>query len=409
MSGELSSQGSEIWSPIAPREVYAQVCTEIARAADLLQAPRVLMVWGESEEPWIHLAIWSHHGFDVRQEPPGALERLVARPLLNRSFLCLDVGAAVPMVLYTSPTGPQRWFSPPLNPQLQEEFSIGAVLSPTLRGASFEGRLLFLDIRGLTADHLPRADLAACQVAANMDHFYRSQQSQQAAVTEERQRLARNLHDGLLQSLTVVSLQLKAVQRLLDGSSQTASDHLHEIQSLVADEQRDLRFLVQGLKSTARDSSETDLCLVARLETMSRQVERMWGLHVELNLKLAELRLPTALAYEIYYVVHEALLNAARHAHASAVYVELAVQNDQMRIVVSDNGHGFPFYGHYNLAELTDLHSGPVMLKERVTALGGCLSLDSSGVGARLEIRLPLLRPGDTIARSTPHTLSKVI
>ena len=404
MSGELSIQNSAIWPSIAPRKVYAQVCTELAHAADLLQAPRVLMIWGEAEEPWIHLAMWSHDGFDVRQEPPGALDWLVARPLLERSFLCLDICATVPMVLYTSPAGPQHWFGPPLNPHIQQEFSIGAVLSAILRGATFEGRLFFLDIRGLTADHLPRADLAACQVAANVDYCYRSQQSQQAAITEERQRLARNLHDGILQSLTVVSLQLKAVQRLLDGKSQAASDCLDEIQSLLADEQRDLRFLVQGLKSTVQDPSETDLCLVARLETMSRQVERMWGLHVELNLKLAELRLPTALAYEIYYVVHEALLNAARHSHASAVYVELAVQNDEMRIVVSDNGHGFPFYGHYNLAELTDLHSGPMMLKARVTALGGCLSLDSSGAGARLEIRLPLLRPGDH-ASDSPLTL----
>ena len=395
MSGELSIQGSAIWPPIIPREVYAEVRTALAYAADLLQSPRVLMIWGEPEEPWIHSAMWSHGGLDVRQEPPGALEWLVAKPLLERSFLCLDVCATVPMALYISPTGPQRWFGPPLNPHLQQEFSVGAVLSPVLRGATCEGRLFFLDIHGLTSDHLARADLAACQVAANVDHFYRSQQSQQAAVTEVRQRLAGNLHDGILQSLTVVSLQLKALQRLLGGNPQTASDCLQDIQSLIADEQRDLRFIVQGLKSTVRDPFEPDLCLVTRLETMSRQVERVWGMHVDLNIKLPERRLPAALAYEIYYVVHEALLNAARHAQASAVDVELAVENDQLRIVISDNGHGFPFYGHYDLTELTDLNSGPVMLKARVTSLGGCLSLDSSGTGARLEICLPLPRPGD--------------
>jgi len=113
MSGELSIWNSAIWPSIAPRKVYAQVCTDLAHAADLLQAPRVLMIWGEAEEPWIHLAMWSHDGFNVRQEPPSALDWLVARPLLERSFLCLDICATVPMVLYTSPTGPQHWFGPP--------------------------------------------------------------------------------------------------------------------------------------------------------------------------------------------------------------------------------------------------------------------------------------------------------
>jgi signal transduction histidine kinase len=89
------------------------------------------------------------------------------------------------------------------------------------------------------------------------------------------------------------------------------------------------------------------------------------------------------------------VVNAARHAQASAVHVDLAVQDDHVRITVSDNGHGFPFRGHYNLAALTDLQSGPVMLKERVTSLGGSLTLDSSETGACLDICLPLLPPED--------------
>jgi signal transduction histidine kinase len=395
MSGDLSVLGSATWSRIVPREVCARVRTELLRAADLLQAPRVLMIWEESEEPWMHLATWSDHGFDMRQEPPGALEWLVAKPLIGRSFLCLDVRTTVPMVLYTSPPGLQRWFGLPLHPNLQEEFSIGAILSSALRGETFKGRLFFLDMQGLTADHLTLADIAACQVTANVDHFYLSRQWQQAAVAEERQRLARNLHDGVLQSLTVIALQLEAVQHSLAGNSQTASEHLGEIQHLIADEQRDLRFLVRELKSTGREPSEADLCLVARLETMSRQIEHLWGLRVELNMKLPGLRMPTALAYEIYYVIHEAVVNAARHAQASAVHVDLAVQDDHVRITVSDNGHGFPFHGHYNLAALTDLQSGPVMLKERVTSLRGSLTLDSSETGVCLDICLPLPLPED--------------
>src|SRR5262245_22667975 len=382
MSGELAILSHVTWPRIVAREICTRVHNELCLAADLLQATRVLMIWEESEEPWMHLATWSHQGFDMRKEPPETREWLVAEPLMGRSFLCRDVGTTVPMVLYASPTGLQHWFGLPLHPNVQEEFSVGAVLSSALRGETIEGRLFFLDMRGLSADHLRLADLAACQVAANVDHFYLSQRWHQAAVAKERQRLARNLHDGVLQSLTVVALQLKAVYRMLEGNSPIAREHLAEIQRLIADEQLDLRFLVEELKSTGQESSEGDLCLIGRLETMSRQIERLWGLRVELNLKLPGLRVPTALAYEIYYIVHEAVLNAARHAQASAVHVDLAVESDHVHITVSDNGHGFPFHGHYSLAVLSDLQRGPVMLKERVASLGGSLTLDSSGTGA---------------------------
>jgi signal transduction histidine kinase len=388
--------------PVVLRTAYTRVHRELAHAADLLQAPRVLMVWEESEEPWIHLAIWSHKGFDIRRQPPGKFEWLVAEPLMSRSFLCPDVHAMAPKVLYTSPTGLHHWSGVPLHPDIQAQFAVGAVLSSGVRGTTFEGRLFFLDMCGLIADDLPLADLIAHQVAANLDQFYLSPQGRQAVLTEECQRLIRTLHDGVLQSLTGISLQLTEVQRLLEEDPQTAREHLGEVERLIADEQRDLRFLIRAMKPTSSNAVDADLCLVTRLETVSRQIKHQWGLHIELNIKLPELRIPAALAYEIYYVVHEALVNAARHAHASTVHVELGVQHDQVRIIVCDNGHGFPFHGHYPLAALTNLQLGPVMLRERVAALGGALTLASSSAGARLDIRLPLLPSGRSGVDPTP-------
>jgi signal transduction histidine kinase len=386
---------SPMQSPADRLIACGRVPAELARAADFFQAPRVLMIWEEPEEPWLHFVMWSHGRFDIRREPPERFAWLVSEPLIGRSFLCLDVRATEPAVLYASPAGPQRWVGKPLQPALQEEFAVGAVLSSSLHGTTFEGRLFFLDMLELSADHLALADHIATQVATNLDQLYLSRQWQQAAVTEERWRLARNLHDGVLQSLAGIALQLIEVQRLLEREPQTARELLREIQRLIADEQCDLRCLVGQLKSTSGGPSETDLCLVDRVETMSQQIERAWGLCVKVNMQLPERRIPTILGSEIYYIVHEALINAARHAKASAVRVELAIQNDHVRITVSDNGQGFPFHGHYDLAALTKLQQGPVMLKERVASLAGSLSLDSSGAGTCLDIHLPLLPPGD--------------
>jgi signal transduction histidine kinase len=232
--------------------------------------------------------------------------------------------------------------------------------------------------------------IVAHQVVADMDQFYLSRRLQEAAVTEERLRLARNLHDGLLQSLTGMSLQMAAVRRLLEGNLHAARDHLLEIQRLIAEEQRDLRFLVRDLRSAPLDASTTDFSLVARLDAVSKQIERQWGLRVELAMKVAESQLPGGLARDIYYIVHEALVNAARHASASAVCAELELYDDQVRITIADNGRGFPFRGHYTLADLMSLQLGPVMLRDRVASLGGSLALDSTATGSRLVICLPL-------------------
>jgi len=74
---------------------------------------------------------------------------------------------------------------------------------------------------------------------------------------------------------------------------------------------------------------------------------------------------------------------------ASEVSVAIGAENGRVQIVVTDNGHGFPFQGEYDHATLTALQLGPVMLKERVESLGGTLAIGSTPAGARLDIKLP--------------------
>jgi signal transduction histidine kinase len=320
--------------------------------------------------------------------------RLVAEPLTDVSFFCPAARLPVPRVLYTSSAGILAWEGEPLHPTMQMRFAIGPILSPRLDGSTFEGRLFFLDMRRLTPDELVVSDIVADQVVADMDQFYLARRLQQATVTEERLRLARNLHDGLLQSLTGMSLQMAAVRRLLEENLHAARDHLLEIQHLIAEEQRDLRFLVRELKSVTLDASGADFSLAARLEAVSEQIEHQRGLRVQLDVKLPEPQLPNELAHEVYYIVHEALANAARHAYASAVCAELELQNDCVRIAVADNGGGFPFRGGYTLEALMSLQLGSAMFRDRVASLGGTLALDSTAAGSRLAICLLLASSG---------------
>ncbi len=383
-----------MWPHIVPRGADPLVRDLLEHAGALLGTPRVLAAWEEGEEPWLHLASWSRGEFSRTRESPATFDPLVAKPLADADFLCQDASAPDPVCLHTSTNGPQRWHGPPLHLDLQARFAVRPVLSLRLPGEAFRGRLFCLDKPGMTPDDLVLGEMVAHQVADRMDHFYLLQRTQHGAAMEERMRLARDLHDGVLQSLTGTALQLQTVGRLFVEDPQAARDRLQEIQHLLAEEQRDLRFFIQELRPRPLGSPQADSDLATRLSELSERIERHWGLQVEVKVPRMEVRIPASLVREIYRLVHEALVNAARHARASVARVELGVQGDQVRIIVTDDGRGFRFQGHYDHTTLTEGKLGPVSLKERIISLGGSLAIDSSESGARLEIQFPIARAG---------------
>src|SRR5438128_275695 len=328
----------------------------------------------------------------VRHDPE--FQPLVAEPLAETTFLCLHLTSRDPMVFRKSSSGVTRWRGAALHPELQASFAIDAALALPLRGETLHGHLLFLDKQGQSLDDLVLGELVAREVAARLDLFYLSRRLKETAAAEERVRLACDLHDGLLQSLTGMALQLQTVQRLLREDPLTAQERLRDIQTLVASEQRGLRLFVREMKSLWLIPPEPEGGLAARLEQLVQRIQREWGLRVELNMGEARVQLPGDLAQQIYLIVREALLNAARHAQASAVGVTLNAENEHVHIFVADNGRGFSFRGFYDHAKLTEMKLGPVALKGRIASLGGSLAINSTDAGARLDIRLPLARPG---------------
>lgn len=366
----------------------------LEHASAILEAPRMLLAWEERDEPRIHLASWSRDDFHYNYQPHGAYGTLVAEPLAGTNFFCPDACGPQPVVVHNSPAGLKRWQGAPFDPQLQRSFNIGAVLSLRLQGDELEGYLWAIDKPQMTSDDLLLGEIVAKQVLIRLEHFFLLKQLQQAAASGERIRLARDLHDGLLQSLTGAALQLETVHRLMEADPQTARQRLLEIQRLIAAEQRDLRSQIRELKPSPPILTEMDSELATSLEELAERVHRHWGLRVEVELKRLEPRIPRTTAKEIFFIIHEALINAARHAKASAVRAELAVEGNGVSIMVVDDGRGFPFHGHYDHTVLNKMNLGPVTLKERIESLGGSLAIDSSDTGARLEITFPLTGKG---------------
>ncbi len=382
------------WPRTPLLEAEKAVSKVLEQAGRVLEAPRVLMAWEESEEPWLYLGMFSRGQLDWSRNPPGSFSPLVESSLEGKSFFIQDVSNSMAMVLDAPSSEVHHWRGEPLNRELQRQFDFKSVLSVCLSGENLKGRLFFLDKSSLTSDDLVLAEVVAGQLAASMDLFYLLQRLQQVAATEERIRVARDLHDGVLQSLGAAGLQLQAALQLVKANPEIASERIRRIQDLVVQEQRDVRSLIEDLKLAGPAPGETEVKLGERLDQLGKTVAEQWSLRVELSIDGPQERVPASLRREIYHIVREGLVNAARHSEASAASVELAVEDRLVHINISDNGHGFPFRGHYDQAALSAMGAGPNMLKSRIASLGGSLNINSADSGSSLEINLPLTRPG---------------
>jgi len=386
-------------NPSAPTQTLIREA--LTYAAEVMNAPRLLMIWEEQEEPVRHIVYLSPEKFRWRQIPPDAYEPLIAEHLDNSDFLCRNAADASDSVLLTVKKGFRSWLGTPLHAELIARYNIRQVISVLLNGQNFHGRLLFLDKSDMTSDDLTLGGLVARQLNTLMDQLAQQQHLQKTAATEERIKMARDLHDGVLQTLTGIALQIETVKRQLDQDTPTAQQRLTDLQTIIVEEQRNLRNFIQKLnpRSTATDTLQS--FMERRLNNLAETIRQQWSIVVMLDIRPVKVFLSRLQADDIHYLLREALVNSAKHAQASQVKASVAIEADQVNIHVEDNGQGFPFQGQYDLAGLTSLQLGPKTLRERIAALNGELIVHSSNAGARLEIAVPLRPHQDRASQFT--------
>jgi signal transduction histidine kinase len=206
------------------------------------------------------------------------------------------------------------------------------------------------------------------------------ERARQAAVLEERQRLARELHDSVTQTLYGVSLYAEAASRALTaGETAPVASNLQEIRATTQEALGEMRLLLFELRPPLLEERG----LYGALESRLGAVESRAGLVTELQGDGAE-RLPPKLEQELYRLAQEALNNVLKHAHARHVSVRLDVSADRAILEVADDGVGF---------EPTLRNDGGFGLKgmhERVERLGGTLQIESApGQRTRMRVEVP--------------------
>lgn len=272
------------------------------------------------------------------------------------------------------------------------DFSLEEEAPPELAGGiPFEsrtarGRLFVRDARAADPDDLRLAEIVARLVSAGLDQINLVEMMREGATSEERLRLSRDLHDGLLQSLGGLALHVRGARRTAAGDPRGTEQRLDLVVEQLMEAQRALRDFVDGLRPELQRRRES---LRARLLRSAHAVELQWNVAIDFEASREVDAVPVRLADDVVALATEALTNAARHAGATRIRGLAAIEEEVVRIDVDDDGHGFPFHGRYDLAQLVASGHAPWSLRERVTALGGDLAIESSPRGARVNIRLP--------------------
>ena len=222
------------------------------------------------------------------------------------------------------------------------------------------------------------------QVAPALYSIYLFRRLRSRAGAMERARVARELHDTAIQSLIGIEMQVDVLRRKADGQPESAE--LGHIQKLLREEVLNMRELMQSMRPVEIGPHQFLDFLVQLVERFRSDT----GVDARFVSELEDVALPASACRELARVVQEGLVNVRKHSGARSVYVRFGAQNGLWKLVIDDDGSGFPFTGRLTLTELDDLHRGPTVIKERVRAIGGDLVIESSpGHGSRLEITVP--------------------
>ena len=364
--------------PIDHRTAARQV---LKACCEIFDAPRSVLAWEEQEEPWMIVASLAGETFEWREEEPDRFQPMVDSSLTDVSFSAS--GTTVRLM-----DGDQWKLAAPIHPRLRKAFGMKHVLSTPIRGQSLEGRLFILAPARAEGSMLLAADVAGLLVERSMDFGISIRTSSRDAVREERIRLARDLHDGLLQSFTGIVLQLETIHSLIDAQPADARRMITEIEGVIMADQRELRAYVEQLRPRHRVDVPFDF--QARIEELRSRFEKEWGIGLAFESTNIDPLVAKSLGSETFRLIQEAVTNAAKHGAASHVRVKLSTSDSRIRIEVADDGSGFPFHGKMTLEKIRESGIGPSMLAERVAALNGELSVLSSGSGATIEISVPL-------------------
>ena len=228
------------------------------------------------------------------------------------------------------------------------------------------------------------------QIATAIERTQLADRATRLALIEERNRLAREVHDTLAQELSGIALQLEAADALIESSPARARARIQQALARVRESLDEARRSVLDLRAGPLERQ----ALPAALDELARRFAEETGVVVAASLAAIGPRLPARVEEALDRIAQEALVNVRRHARASGVRIDLWLDGDTVRLTIVDDGSGFDAErtGESRSGLLPAQHGfGLIGMRERARLLDGSMEVRSSrGAGTQIDIAIPL-------------------
>jgi len=278
---------------------------------------------------------------------------------------------------------------PRLPSSTQQEFQLRSLMSVAFdQEGQPVGRIFLTNGRQpFGKEDLGWFERIARHVSPSLENVFLLRHLRARAIEGERSRISRDLHDGILQTLLSIEIQLDVLRRKVSLTPDQAVASLGNLQQTVKNESAELRRMVTDLRPLRVQSAD----VVDLMRGFAERYRNESSLALDLLVDSVTLHAPDRVCRELFQIYREALNNIKKHAKASHVVVKLSQDDSRLVLVVDDNGEGFSFAGRFTGDELDRLRLGPISIKERTRTVGGVLTVESNpGHGARLTIEIPL-------------------
>lgn len=277
---------------------------------------------------------------------------------------------------------PESFGFPPHHPPMRSLLGV-----PIRVGGAIVGNFYLTDKEGAASEFGPDdeelVEMFALHAGIAIQNARLHEDLQQLAVVDERLRISRDLHDGIIQSIYAVSLSLEDIADLIEADPREAAATVDRAIDRLQTTIGEIRTFIVGLGPEAGSG------LSAALGAMASEL--MSGSDVDLSLELDDVaaldgRLGPEAAHELVQIAREAVSNVARHSGATSARLSLRVEADAAILHIEDDGIGFDPDQRFGSG-----HIGLANLRDRAAALAGTLAIESEpGKGARIIVQLPL-------------------
>jgi signal transduction histidine kinase len=348
------------------------LAASLVHAAAVIGSQGIVVAWETGDEPFLMTVRSVGNSCELACDPGRRFCDIVAPELAGRSFYASrpDAGRVLLALAGKSVAGPV------VDRDFADRFGVAAFCSAPFAGRDVSGRIFILCPGSFTHGLLHLCEIVAGRIGSELEEFGLRSALANAAVLRERARLARDLHDGLLQDLTAARLTIKS---LTQSSSAAMRADLDEIAGMLGEHQRRIRSFVRAVNP----KPAADWDFGAEFLTLTAMLERQWQCEVVAELNPPGLILPGSLGYQVFLIFGEAMANAVQHGRSQRIAVEIERKEQVLHMHIADDGCGLPQRPNGDTP-------GPFSLRQRVADLGGLLKLASSAKGVELTIELPI-------------------